>query len=421
MRRQVESRRRLVSRCARGRRSLRCCPPTAVALFGLALLAGCDSAPSEIELDFLTALTVTPDPSGHAPLTAEIVLRTSRPVAVEVVVTPQGIAGEERRDYGPVSQTARLPLLGLFHNRANTVTLRFTDPDGALLGATSFVLTTPPLLRDLPSITVDVAAPAAMQPGMNLVSYFGHAGQFVPQRPFIFDANGRIRWYLDFGSHPTLANLFYDNGVQRLANGNLYFGDGSSGRIIEMDMLGRIVRTWALSGYGFHHQVLELPSGNFLVTVNKTGAPTVEDFLIELDRQSGAVVREWDLNQSLDNTRRAWPTDLADLDVDWFHANGVAYDPADGGVIVSGRTQGTVKLTPDNAVVWILGMVNSVRGGTQVEDAGLYRVRSFRPRLSQTTVKCLFGSRECAHAKVRQGMGFGAIERRAERSLDRMA
>jgi arylsulfate sulfotransferase len=32
----------------------------------------------------------------------------------------------------------------------------------------------------------------------------------------------------------------------------------------------------------------------------------------------------------------------------------VAHDARDGGIVVSGRTQGTVKLTPDNAVVWIL-------------------------------------------------------------------
>ncbi|MDH4045338.1 MAG: aryl-sulfate sulfotransferase [Gemmatimonadota bacterium] len=325
-----------------------------LAFVGLVVLAACEAAPVETTPDFLTALTITPDPSGHAPLTAEATLTTSRPVQVELIVVGRDSTEEWRHDLGTVSGQARLPILGLYPSRTNTVTLRFSDPGGAFLADVSRSVATPAPLRDLPAVTIDAATPAAMTPGMNLVSYFGHDGQFLPQRPFIFDAEGRIRWYLDFNGHPTLASLFYDNGVQRLANGNLYFGDGSTGRIIELDMLGRIVRTWALSGYGFHHQVLELPSGNFLVTVNQAGAPTVEDRLIELDRQSGAVAREWDLTQSLDATRRAWPTDLADLNVDWFHANGVAYDPRDGGIIVSGRTQGTVKLTPDNAVVWIL-------------------------------------------------------------------
>lgn len=343
-----------------GRRRLRRPPvasPVALALAGTVLLAACDRAPVEAEPDlpdFLTALTITPDPAGVAPLTAEAALMTSRAVDVEILVTAQGMTGEGRHRFGPVLEQARLPILGLYPGRANTITLRFLDPGGVFLGEVIRTVTTPPLLRDLPSITIDSATPTAMKPGMNLVSYFGHDSQLTPQRPFIFDVDGTIRWYLDFRSHPDLAGLFYDNGVERLANGNLYFGDGSTGRIIEMDMLGRIVHMWTMSGYGFHHQVLEKPDGNFIVTVDKEGAATVEDYVIELDRQTGTVVREWDLNQALDNTRRAWPTALADLNVDWFHANGMAYDARDHAIIVSGRTQGTVKLTGANAVVWIL-------------------------------------------------------------------
>ena len=52
----------------------------------------------------------------------------------------------------------------------------------------------------------------------------------------------------------------------------------------------------------------------------------------------------------MQNTRTAWTGDS----VDWFHANAVTYDPTDDTIIVSGRTQGTVKLTANNEVVWIL-------------------------------------------------------------------
>ena len=325
-----------------------------LALPCLILLAGCDSNPAEPEPEFITTLTVTPNPAGYAPLTAEVALTTSRPVQVEVVVAGRGEAAELRHHFPAVSQEARLPILGLYPGFANTITLRFLDPDGAFLGEVTRTVTTPSLLRDLPGVTINAAMPSTMKPGMNLVSYFGYATEFAPQRPFIFDADGAIRWYLDFSGHPSLANLFYDNGVERLANGNLYCGDGSTGRIIEMDMLGRIRTTWTMPGYGFHHQVLEKPNGNFVVTVNKNGVATVEDYLIEIDRETGAIVREWDLNQSLEYGRRAWPTAYADMDVDWFHANGVAYDPGDDAIIVSGRTQGTVKLTNANEVVWIL-------------------------------------------------------------------
>ncbi len=323
----------------------------------LILLAGCDADPVDVgenELDFLTALTITPNPSGHAPLTAEVTLATSRPVQVEVVVKGRDADGDVQRRFDTVSRQAQVPVLGLYPNFGNTIILRFFDADGVLLGDTSHTVATPPLLADLPSVMINTAMPAAMKSGMNLVSYFGHDSELTPQRPFMFDAGGTIRWYLDFRNHPNLSNLFYDNGVERLANGNLYFGDRSTGRIIEMDMLGRIIRTWTMPGYDFHHNVIEKPNGNFVLTVDRQGAATVEDHLIEIDRETGGIIREWDLNQALDNRRRTWETTFADLSVDWFHANGLAYDPADDAIIVSGRTQGTVKLTNDNEVVWIL-------------------------------------------------------------------
>lgn len=326
-----------------------------LALACLVLLAGCDRDPTGIgALDFLTELTITRDPTGYAPLTAEVGVTTSRPIRVEVIVAGRGASPDLAHRFPTVSGRGRFPVLGLYPDADNTVTVRILDTDGALLGDTVHRILTPPLPGALPSVTVDAVAPGALKPGMNLVSYFGHDGQFRPQRPFIFDASGQIRWYLDLQSHLNLSELFYDDGVERLANGNLYFGDGSTSRIIEMDMLGRIVQDWPLPGYGFHHQVLEKPNGNFIVTVNKRGEATIEDYLIEIDRGTGAIVTEWNLKEALDSTRRAWPTSFADLDVDWFHANGVAYDPADDAIIVSGRTQGTVKLTSDNEVVWIL-------------------------------------------------------------------
>jgi arylsulfate sulfotransferase len=329
-----------------------------VAAVCLIPLTGCDNNPVDTgdgELDFLTALTITPNPFGYAPLTAQVTLTTSRPVQVELLVAGRdGAAGDVRHRFDNVTQQATLPVLGLYPSFSNTVTLRFFDAGGTTLGEISRSITTSPLLTDLPTVTIDAATPGAIKSGMNLVSYFGHNSNVTPQRPFMFDAAGAIRWYLVFTTHPSLANLFYDNGVERLANGNLYFGDRSTGRIIEMDMLGLIVNTWEMPGYDFHHNVIEKPNGNFVLTVDKQGAATVEDYLIEIDRTTGAIVREWDLNRALDNTRRAWETNFADLNVDWFHANGLTYDPTDDAIIVSGRTQGTVKLTNDNEVVWIV-------------------------------------------------------------------
>ena len=323
----------------------------------LVLLGGCDGADPTLpmEEELITSLSVSVDTSGRAPLTAEALLSTSRPVSVEVTVEGKGGAGTEiRHRFGAVERGHTLPILGLYPGEATAVTLELFSADGASLGTRDLSVVAPALPADFPEVNIDVAPSGTLQPGLTLVSYFGHAGSATPQRAFAFDVTGAIRWALDFSGDATLGGLFFDNGIERLVNGNLYFGDGNTDRIYEVDMAGRVLRSWGMPGFTFHHNVLELPSGDFLVTVNRQGAATVEDHVIQIDRASGAVETVWDLRQSLDPTRRAWPTDLADLDVDWFHGNALAYDPTDDTILVSGRTQGLVKLTRANEVVWIL-------------------------------------------------------------------
>ena len=87
-----------------------------------------------------------------------------------------------------------------------------------------------------------------------------------------------------------------------------------------------------------HHDVFEKDNGNFLVTVNKVGIDTVEDFIVELDRRTGAIVKTWDLRQVL--PRRS--TFFADPR-DWLHVNAVIHDPRDDSIIVSGQRQGVVQ------------------------------------------------------------------------------
>ena len=269
-------------------------------------MVGCDNNPvdsEESEPDFITSLTVSANPSGYAPLTAEFNLTTNRPVQVEVLVP--GRNGEEtdaRHLFEGTTQNMTLPVLGLYPG-VNTVTLLFYDENGTSLGQVTREVTAAFISSDMPTVTIDTRVQSAIKPGMNLVSYFGHNGEFRPMKPLIFDASGDVRWYLDFSTHPTLNDLFYDNGVERLANGNLFFGDQSSERIIEMDMLGRIVNSWAFPGFQFHHNVIEKPNGNLVVTVSQLGAATVEDFIIEIDRDSGDIIRTWNLNESLEYGR----------------------------------------------------------------------------------------------------------------------
>ncbi|MEO1050045.1 MAG: aryl-sulfate sulfotransferase [Bacteroidota bacterium] len=325
------------------------------ALIGLSLLSGCGDDDPNPPANIITSLQLIENPNGVAPLTARLLVSTNTPAKVSIKVFGQnGDASDIVHDFPEVSNSFDIPVLGLYPDSENQVQVTFSDQSGAILTTTSFTVLTDPLIAEMPQIEVNTLITGTTVPGLNFVNYFGHNGNVLPQRAFMFDQFGDIRWYLDFSSHPTLSTLFFDNGMNFLQNGNLVFGDGTTDKLYEINMLGEVLNEWEMPGYGFHHHVIEKPNGNFLVTVNDNSKTTVEDVVIEIGRTSGNIVNVWDLNESLDNSRRTWDTDLADLDIDWFHANAVEYSPDDDAIIVSGRTQGTVKLSNDNEVIWIL-------------------------------------------------------------------
>ena len=312
-----------------------------------------DPGPS-IDSDLVEFLEVQLNPSGYAPLTVLATVETREAVSVEVsVMGRRGSASTLNQSFSNLGTSFELEIYGLYADYANELEFTFLSSSGTVLETLTVILQTSPLIADMPQITINTPS-RATAPEFNFVNYFGFAQNFRPQRAFIFDQFGDIRWYLNFSTHPTLRDLFYDNGMTVLRNGNLLFGDGTTGRIYEIDFFGRIANSWSLQGNGFHHHVVEKPDGNLLVTINDAGKNTVEDVIVELDRNTGEFVTIWDLNNSLDNSRRAWPTDLADLNIDWFHANFIEYSEGDDEIIVSGRTQGIVKLNPENEVSYIL-------------------------------------------------------------------
>lgn len=168
-----------------------------------------------------------------------------------------------------------------------------------------------------------------------------------------YDVNGDVRWYLTnyaLWDNTRLANGHMLISTERLINTPYYMSG-----LYEIDLLGKIYCEYSLPG-GYHHDYFELPNGNLLVASNdfNNKAGTVEDYIVELNRTTGKIVKTFDLKDILNRTdgkSENWS------DYDWFHNNSVWYDEKSNAILLSGRHQDAViSIDYDSgALNWILG------------------------------------------------------------------
>ena len=154
-------------------------------------------------------------------------------------------------------------------------------------------------------------------------------------------------------------------GVHFLANGHLmmpapyvlktsYYKEG----LLEVDLNGKIYREYAIPG-GQHHDFRELSNGNLLVASDSPDLSSVEDYVVEIDRESGEVVWELDMKDLLDiedGASASMESDGSDEE-DWFHNNGLWYDEENDLVLLSARHKDAIVAVhkTDKKIAWILG------------------------------------------------------------------
>jgi arylsulfate sulfotransferase len=300
------------------------------------------------EEQLIVKITSTSNPEGIAPLTAFVEVETKMETAVSLKI--HGAIPIDHQ-FEKIGSKHRIPVLGLYPNTLNKVECTITDKKGNHY-TKLLTFQTDSLPDYFPRIDLGVVQTEKMEPGFNLCGLsYGVQGKHESS-PFVFDSNGDIRWYLNLRP---LKHIVWP--VERLKNGNFFFLNGS--QVMEYDMLGEIINQWKVKGFNLHHDVTELPSGNFLAIADKHKTTIVHqgkeigsssDHVVEIDRETGDVVKEWDLRKVLDVDRNA----IHEVGGDWMHLNGLCYSESDSCIIVSGKHQGIAKITQDNQLKWIL-------------------------------------------------------------------
>lgn len=297
-------------------------------------------------------MVVTQDPFGIAPLTAMAQFHTDDLSSVSVTVHGK----TERTDVSYEIEGKRLlhliPIVGLYYNDTSQVTISLTHQDGTV-ESKNLELTTgvAPNPSKMPAITVeyDEGRSSEIAPGLTFCAPSG--GSYY----YAVDLEGAVRWYYAFSGNVGI------DGVSFTDDGHLLLLDGSKASsaetnnfsAIEIDLLGREYRSYYLPYMSFHHELKQLPNGNYLALATDYTKSTINDVIVEFNPETGNIERRWDMDEILGRygiDRLATPSyelpvltdDAGEYNENWFHANSALYLEDEDCLIVSSRHQSAV-------------------------------------------------------------------------------
>lgn len=312
-------------------------------------------------------ISVKPNPSGFNPLAAEVFAAFPVKGRARIIVHgKEGSHGTVEYLFKDYSENHNLAVLGLYAGYDNRVSIVMTDRDGNERARTELTLATGPLdIAALPAyIKVEQAQFDKLEPGMTMLNDPG-ASEADTSCPYMLDADGEIRWVLDWRTSPDLLHVGAQCGLHRLDNGHYLVGDANNYQAAEVDVLGNVVRKWNLQalGYNFHHDAVPGNDGKLLITATKldavlaTGKPRIYDYIIEMSTD-GTVDRSWDLTAILDSARYAGSDSslpgamFGQTQGNWAHNNAVL--PWGDDYLASARFQGIFKFSRGGELAWVI-------------------------------------------------------------------
>ncbi|WP_271000446.1 aryl-sulfate sulfotransferase [Listeria seeligeri] len=300
------------------------------------------------------------NPYGTSPLTALLLFNTAEKMKITVEVEGENadttIESEVGSEYTTEHEVA---VLGLYADKTNTVKITAVTQDGKKTEKT-IMIQTDKLPSEMPTIDVKTSDTKKMEQTGNQLTFITPSTKYA----YGVDSNGDVRWY---------STKYNSHVFKELKNGHLLYltkydnADDTYSLLLETDYLGKIYHAYSMttvaeseqsgssSKSAIHHDAIELPSGNLLLTINDD-TKYMEDTMIEIDRQTGEVVKTIDLKDILPEEFYKDYKARSDGKVDWFHQNAIWYDESDDSIIISSRSQDTVMKIDYNStkIKWIL-------------------------------------------------------------------
>ncbi|MBR3229766.1 MAG: aryl-sulfate sulfotransferase [Bacilli bacterium] len=266
------------------------------------------------------------NPYGNCPLSAIIVFQTKDLTTPSITI--KGKNGNDLSHTYTPSKVHILPIYGLYAGYDNKVIIEVSGKKKEL------VIKTDDLPSDFPSSNLVTS---------NNTSDFYFTSFEDARYTAAYDGYGFVRWYVTGD---------YKWDIQRLSNGHILmssdktiFGNYSAG-LMEMDLLGKVYYEYLIPG-GYHHNVFEMSNGNLLTISNNISSKTLEDYIVEIDRNNGNIVKKIDLSDIFGNKKTG----------NWFKATSLFYDVNTNSITISGYNSDII-INIDYSTLninWIIG------------------------------------------------------------------
>ena len=280
------------------------------------------------------------NPYEIAPLTALIMFDTTDSCAVTLTVCGKEKDGDIVHKFEKTKHHI-LPVYGLYGGKNNRVLLSLDTGE-----MQEIWITTDPLADKVKQPTSIETSAEYMDGSLMFVSPSTTAATAA------YDYRGDCRWYLTIVTAFDLRLL--KNGRLLIGSDRLYSLPYHLVGLMEMDLIGKVYREYTLP-YGYHHDEFEREDGNLYVLTSDLSGGTEEDICALIDRETGEMLKTWDLKNYLDPRRVSGSPDWTYYG--WFRNNAMWYDEKRDRLLLGGRFSEVVACIDckENRLLWLLG------------------------------------------------------------------
>lgn len=188
-----------------------------------------------------------------------------------------------------------ITIWGLYYNDTTDVTVTCMDASGhARQKSLSITTGEAPDPSRMPQISCsyDEERFSEIAPGLTFCATIG-------SYHFAVDKYGDVRWYYsDPAGLGDSGITFNDQQHLLVLTPKTSSAATNSFSMMEMDLMGRKYNEYFIDG-SFHHEVKLMENGHILCAASGQGKSTINDCIVELDPDTGDVVREWNIDEIL--------------------------------------------------------------------------------------------------------------------------